>query len=835
VDLQRLGILAIIGVVNLCLALLVVTRNPRDRTHRAFALTAGLIVLWLTVAYLSDQIAFEAFALHLNRLTLAIALLMGASLFRFVLVFPSSRERLPVVWRAFLGFGVAFALITLYTPLVVSGIEFRQGGTDVIAGPLMWLMVAWLGVGLLLMARVVLIKHREARGRQRAQLRYVLLGFTAFSGVALLNGLIVPILTGSYATTPLNAFATLILVGATAYAMIAHRFMDIRFVVMRSVGYTILLALLSLLLVGASVSARSGVAEAAGLDPDLVFALSCLASILIFQALRGVTERATDRIFYRRTYDPDALLSELSTAVTSTLNQRELAEMLAEQLAAGMRLSFAAVALRQNGTLEVASSRKDFTEVDANRLLALCEAGALLEDELEPDSRHAECLRESDVRVVLPLGHERRRVGAIFLGMKQSGATFSEVDMRFLETIARETAIAARNAQLFAERNRRVAELTAINELAASVGAVEESTSMLDKALRLVVTAVQADSASIMLLDEEGGELSVAASVGLPATLSQSTAKLGHGVAGWVAKNREPLLLVGDVDPRFAQELVREDVVSAISVPIAYGQRVVGVLNVSRNAPRMNLFDRDDLDFVLAFVRQLAIAFENARLYSDLERTFLGTISALAAAVDAKDPYTYGHANWVTHYAVAIAESLQLEESEVQTIRIASILHDIGKIGIDGAILQKPEGLTPEECETVRRHPAIGADILASLDFLSEAVPLVLFHHEQYGGGGYPSGISGTAIPLGARVIAVADAYDAMTSDRPYRAALTGEEARAELRRNAGVQFDPVVVEAFLAVLEGQSPEAGQSDSTFARVLPFPAPQRAETTHSASR
>jgi putative nucleotidyltransferase with HDIG domain len=306
----------------------------------------------------------------------------------------------------------------------------------------------------------------------------------------------------------------------------------------------------------------------------------------------------------------------------------------------------------------------------------------------------------------------------------------------------------------------------------------------------------------------------------------------GQGVAGWVAEHRKPLLLVDDTDPRFARELKRLDVASAISAPIVYGDRIVGVINVNRKKSRAHLFSKDDLDFVVAFVRQLAIALENARLYIDLERTFLGTISALAAAVDAKDPYTYGHANWVTHYAVAIAECLRLEESEVQTIRIASILHDIGKIGIDGAILQKPDDLTTEEREVVRKHPAIGADILASLDFLSETVPLVLFHHEQYGGGGYPSGISGTAIPLGARIIAVADAYDAMTSDRPYRTALTGEEARRELRRNAGRQFDPSVVEAFLGFLEGSEEIHRHAESAVAPVLPFPASPVSDPTRA---
>ncbi len=197
----------------------------------------------------------------------------------------------------------------------------------------------------------------------------------------------------------------------------------------------------------------------------------------------------------------------------------------------------------------------------------------------------------------------------------------------------------------------------------------------------------------------------------------------------------------------------------------------------------------------------MAIAIDNARLYQDLEATFLGTISALAAAVDAKDPYTYGHSNDVTEYSIAIAEQLLLSDFEIETIRIAATLHDIGKIGIDASILNKPGKLSLEERAIVNRHPAIGVNILESLDFLKDAVPLILFHHERFDGEGYPSGITDGSIPLGARIIAVADSFNAMTSDRPYRKALSLQQAIEELQNNAGTQFDPTVVEAFLKVL----------------------------------
>ena len=213
---------------------------------------------------------------------------------------------------------------------------------------------------------------------------------------------------------------------------------------------------------------------------------------------------------------------------------------------------------------------------------------------------------------------------------------------------------------------------------------------------------------------------------------------------------------------------------------------------------------------VTSIAGQLGMAIENARLYGDLESTFLGTISALAAAVDAKDPYTAGHSNEVTTLSIALAEALGLESGEVQRIRIAATLHDIGKIGIDGTILLKPGRLTDAEREIINRHPAIGADILAPLDFLRDTVPLVLFHHERYGGGGYPSGICGEAIPFGARIISVADAFNAMVSDRPYREGLSLEAAMREIRDNSGTQFDPVCAEAFLKLLEDEAIASGR-------------------------
>lgn len=181
----------------------------------------------------------------------------------------------------------------------------------------------------------------------------------------------------------------------------------------------------------------------------------------------------------------------------------------------------------------------------------------------------------------------------------------------------------------------------------------------------------------------------------------------------------------------------------------------------------------------------------------------LGTIHALAATVDAKDHYTYGHSEKVAKYATAIAQELGYSQDSLESVRVAALLHDIGKIGVPDHLLGKSRPLSPKEWEVMRSHPDLGVAILKHIDAIKDCLVAVLHHHERYDGSGYPAGLKGENIPLNARILAVADAYDAMTSERPYRQGkMTCEQALAELTRCAGKQFDPRVVEVLASLFE---------------------------------
>ncbi|HIC91235.1 MAG TPA: response regulator [Syntrophaceae bacterium] len=198
-------------------------------------------------------------------------------------------------------------------------------------------------------------------------------------------------------------------------------------------------------------------------------------------------------------------------------------------------------------------------------------------------------------------------------------------------------------------------------------------------------------------------------------------------------------------------------------------------------------------------IEKQRLALENNRLLQKVQDLYFGSLSALAATIDAKNVHTTKHSERVCKYAVSIAQELGLHEEEKVILEHACKLHDIGKIGIPDSILVKPGKLTPEEWQKVREHPVIGADILNSSGFLKELIPLVKYHHERYDGSGYPDGLKGEDIPKKARIIGLADAFEAMTSDRPYRKAFSKEEALEQIKANIKTQFDPQIADVLLS------------------------------------
>ncbi|MFH1531753.1 MAG: GAF domain-containing protein [Pseudomonadota bacterium] len=346
-------------------------------------------------------------------------------------------------------------------------------------------------------------------------------------------------------------------------------------------------------------------------------------------------------------------------------------------------------------------------------------------------------------------------------GLLQKNVLEMEALNRELRERAREISDANASLQL------RIQELSTLNAAGRAITASLD----LDETLRSIVgmtdVIVEASASAIKLMDENGAGLQVRASRGA---------------------------YVGVVDARERQKSPLNG--SRIQVPLQVGEQYIGVFEVC--SEKADAFSEADRVLLTTLASQAAIAIENARLYEKTQRTYFETIRALAQALEARDAYTRGHSERVTGYALDLAEALGLEGDALDVVRYAGLLHDIGKIGISDAVLNKPGTLTAEDRRTIETHPQFADNILAPIRFLQRALVAVYHHHERWDGTGYPDGLKAEGIPLAARIICVADAFDAMTSTRPYRPAMSHADAVEEIRRNAGAQFDPKVVEIFL-------------------------------------
>jgi len=359
----------------------------------------------------------------------------------------------------------------------------------------------------------------------------------------------------------------------------------------------------------------------------------------------------------------------------------------------------------------------------------------------------------------------------------------------------------ASNARL----TRRVGELSMLNDISKMFANELNLDSLLNVALRIVKEKMGVRAGMVMLCEPSDATLVVRASLGFDAAAIGECLPLGSGLAGHVAAERSPLLVENlDSDPRVAPAPFETDGFSSVlGVPLMVKESLIGVLLVYDKANH-DKFSGEDVHLVTTIASQMAVAIENARLYNVLQDSTLRTVQALASSLEAKDNYTSGHSARVTHYSILLAQRIGLDEKLLQNLRYAAQLHDIGKIGITERILNKPDKLSDWEMAAIRDHPVIGERIIQSLDFLCDVRAIIRHHHERWDGAGYPDCLAAEDIPLLSRIMAVADAYDAMTTARPYRGALSRDAAIAELVRCAGSQFDPRLVAEFLEVLKAE-------------------------------
>lgn len=404
--------------------------------------------------------------------------------------------------------------------------------------------------------------------------------------------------------------------------------------------------------------------------------------------------------------------------------------------------------------------------------------------------------------LVVPMTFSNRVVGVIVvskLGLDQ----FDEDDLNLLEMLAAHTSVAMENARTYEAQKREAEIALALLEFGRALAESETLDEVLGKIVERAAEILRSAQTTLWMQDPDSGDLVAEAQWGHDNSTTRALLERRYpasDVTPWLERSR-PFVLGPE---EFAQiDWLTEPVpgFTYAVAPIRLDTGRLGCLVVTAPEPGEHRFTDKDLRLLDGMAVQSRLAINNLVTYETLESTFISTIEALANALEAKDQYTSSHARSITDTALELGQAMGMDEKSLKRLELGALFHDIGKIGIPSSILLKPGPLTPEEFEVMKGHPELGERILAPIAQLQEVRPIVRACHERFDGGGYPDGLSGDEIPLEARIIFVCDAYDAMTTNRPYRAALTSEEAVTRLEKGAGTQFDPSVVKLFLDLI----------------------------------
>ncbi len=365
---------------------------------------------------------------------------------------------------------------------------------------------------------------------------------------------------------------------------------------------------------------------------------------------------------------------------------------------------------------------------------------------------------------------------------------------------------------------KKVLELATLYEMSRALGSTLDMEELLGSVLDSALRIFDLDLGYVALRDRDTDALSVRALRGSRG--SDADGAVRSSMSEWVVREGRPLIFNPDTGSAYEQIDTITGAKAALCVPLVSSEGTIGSVTVGSSDSAYR-FDSDDVRLLSTIANHVTIAIGNIELFTSLQDAYLATVRSLAAAVDAKDSFTRGHSEYVAGYATLIAERMGLSHDQRIALEMAAYLHDIGKIGVAEEILLKPGKLDDDEMVQMRHHPLIGANILRPVAFPWAITPVVRHHHEAWDGTGYPAGLKGEEIPLLARILTVADSYEAITADRPYRAGRSPREALEELERCCDSQFDRRIVLAFTgAILEELEAESSVVERASETVAP---------------
>lgn len=712
-------------------------------------------------------------------------------------------------------YGLISIILTMFTDLVIVSAFIEQGSVHREFGS------GFLFLGgpsyLLVLFSIYLLVRSFQRSQdvvQRNRLLYLIIALSIIPLVSLVN--FTPL--GKY---PLDLAGYGISGLLIVYTILRYQLLDIRIVIRQGMLYsipTVIIGTAYFLVITIFINIFG---LFSGPEIFLTSLVVAVITALLAEPLRVRAQAIIDRMFFRENYNSTQMLQTLSSRVATILDIYKITTMILDEVCSTLHIPMAAFFLRDqvSGRFQLttqighdSAQNIEFRQGHPMVLWLTSHAKPITRYDMEvlPQFQSLWRSERQDMKnlgaeLFIPIKVHDSLVGIFLVGSKRSEQAYTLEDILTLSTVANQTAVAIENARLYTSEQSRLQEMDVLYSMARKL----VSTDNLEDVVRIVsqhaADSVQATYARI-LTREENGDYICRAFHSISNTnddwkFGEKEPLVAEHYYNWIMQGGQAEVVLGndpDLHPEERAVLFFNGAKAICLSPLKGIDENIGLLILGDDqSQHQDVFPTNKMRLINVISDYAASAIQRAILHERLEETFLETIIALANAVDARDAYTGDHSQRMADISSQIGKEMKLPKHDIEALHWASILHDIGKIGVPDEILNKNGPLTKKEWVIMKEHPATGAQIVAPVKYLARVSPIIQSHHEKFDGTGYPYGLKGDEIPLGSRILSVVDAYIAIRDERVYSEAHTHEEAIAEIRRASGTQFDPIIVDVF--------------------------------------